>query len=132
MYLSLDYGNRYIGIAATDSDGRIPYRYGVIDQKNQDPFNVLAEIIAKEHVTHILVGVPISLDGNETEQTHKTLEFIEKLRAVVDPDIDIEGVDETLTSIEAQQVLRHEGGDPKQEHSEAARLILSDYLKTVA
>ncbi|MEX1111844.1 MAG: Holliday junction resolvase RuvX [Candidatus Andersenbacteria bacterium] len=132
MYLALDYGDRYIGVAATDHEGKIPYRYGMIDQKQESALPRIQEIIQREQTQQVLVGVPISLEGNETEQTHKTLKFIERLREVVDPEVEIEGVDETLTSVEAQSMLRHEGGKAEDEHAEAARLILADYLRTLA
>lgn len=132
MYLALDYGDRYIGVAATDIDGKIPYRHSAIDQKHQDALLHIKEIVLKEQAVKVLVGVPVNLEGEETEQTHKTLEFIEELREVLGESVDVEGVDETLTSIEAQRVLKHEGGDQKDEHAEAARLMLSDYLKTLA
>ena len=37
-------------------------------------------------------------------------------------------MDETLTSKEAKQTLSIEGADVSQEHAEAARLILQDFL----
>jgi len=132
MILAIDYGDRWIGLAAGDPPGTPVHRYGVIDQKNQDAVSGIQQIIAKEGVKRMLIGVPISLEGNETGQTHKTLEFVEKLRGVLDSTVDIETVDETLTSVEARRVLEHEGSDPDQEHAEAARLMLEDYLRKIA
>lgn len=129
MILCLDYGDRYIGMAATDQDGRIPYRYGTIDQKNQSVMPEISAIIAREQIKKILVGVPMGLEGNETEQTHKSLAFIDSLRAALGEEMDIESVDETLTSVEAQRMIRYEGGKPEDEHAEAARLMLQDYLR---
>lgn len=131
MYLALDYGDRYIGVAATDIEGRIPYRHSVIDQKHQDALPQIRQVVAQEEAVKVLVGVPVNLEGEETQQTHKTLEFIELLRESLGDDVEVEGVDETLTSVEAQRVLRHEGGSDKDEHAEAARLMLSDYLQTI-
>lgn len=129
MYLCLDYGDRYIGVAATDSEGRIPYRYGTIDQRMQKALHEIQQIVEKEKVIKILVGVPLSLEGNETEQTHKTLAFIELLRAEVGPMAEVETIDETLTSVEAARLIRYEGGKKEDEHAEAARLMLQDYLR---
>ena len=129
MILAIDYGDRWIGLAAGDPPGTPVHRYGVIDQKNQNALDGILQIISKEGVKRILVGVPISLQGNETEQTHKTLAFIDELRDAIGPEIDIETVDETLPSVEAQKMLEHEGADTSQVHAEAARLILEDYLR---
>ncbi len=129
MIIAIDYGDRWIGLAAGDPPGTPTHRYGVIDQKNADALDGLNQIVLKEDVKKVLVGVPISLEGNETEQTHKTLAFVEKLREALGASVSIETVDETLTSIEAQRMLQHEGVDATQEHAEAARLMLEDYLR---
>lgn len=115
-------------MAAGDPPDTPVHRYGVIDQKSQDAVSGVQQVVAKEGVRKVLVGMPISLEGNETEQTHKTLVFMEKLREVLPDEVEVEGVDETLTSVEAQRVLRHEGSDPDEEHAEAARLMLQDFL----
>ena len=44
-------------------------------------------------------------------------------------EIEIEGVDETLTSVEARENLKLDGQGMKEEHAEAARIMLADYLK---
>lgn len=132
MLLCLDYGDRYIGIAATDTEGRIPYRYGTIDQKMQNALHEIQQIVEKERIVRVLVGVPLSLEGNETQQTHKTLAFVEALRAEVGPMAEIETIDETLTSVEAARLLQYEGGKKEDEHAEAARLMLQDHLRQLS
>jgi putative holliday junction resolvase len=131
MFLCLDYGDRYIGLAATDPEGKIPYRYGVIDQKQQDVWEALKATIHKERIQTILVGVPVSLKGHDTEQTKKVRSFISTLRSVVGDEAEIVEVDETLTSVEARRILQHEGGAQEDEHAEAARLMLQEYIKGV-
>ncbi len=128
MLLAIDYGDRYIGLAATDVEGKISYRYGTIDQKQRNALQAIAAIVAKEHVTCVLVGIPRNLQGEETEQTRKTQAFASRLRKKLDLSVEIVEVDETLTSIAAQQVLQYEGGTKEAEHSEAARLLLVEYL----
>jgi len=127
IIMCLDYGDRYIGIALTDPDGRIALRHGMIDQKDEEALEKVPEIVAAEGVEKILVGVPLGLGGDETPQTHKTLAFMDGLRGVVK--VDVDGVDEVFTSKEARRLLRAEGGRLDEEHSEAARLMLEHYLK---
>ncbi len=128
MFLCLDYGDRYIGMAATDTDGRLPHRFGTIDQQKEKALDKIEDIIKKAPVRHILVGVPISLVGNVTDQTRKTLAFIDLLKSRLGNQVKIETIDETLTSIEAQKLIRLEGGNPEDEHAEAARIMLADYI----
>ncbi len=130
MILCLDYGTRYIGMAATDQDDRITYRYGTIDQKQEDALTRLHTIVEKEKPSLILVGLPISLSGTRSAQTETTAEFIQKLRDLFQDKLPIEEIDETLTSIEAQKIIAFEGGSKDAEHAEAARLMLEEYLHT--
>lgn len=132
VILCLDYGSRYVGVAITDGDGQLALRHSVLDQKEVDVMDEVESLIDEEHVEKILVGVPMNLEGEETEQTHVSLAFIEELRQVTGDTIEIEGVDETLTSVEAMQNIEMEGGNEKEEHAEAARIMLDTYLKVAA
>lgn len=128
MILCLDYGERYIGVAVTDPDGRIALRHSTIDQKKQKGLEQIAGLVEEEKIKKVLVGVPISLAGGETAQTHASLVFMEQLREVLGKEIEVEGVDETLTSVEAGRQLKFEGAKLEEEHAEAARLMLADYI----
>ncbi|HLD26051.1 MAG TPA: Holliday junction resolvase RuvX [Candidatus Andersenbacteria bacterium] len=127
--LCIDFGERYIGLAITDPEGRLALRHSVIDQKTTPALPILHEIAQKERVQKILVGVPVSLAGRETAQTRVSQQFIQKLRAELGEAVEIESVDETLTSHEAAQNLAREGASSQDEHMEAARLMLEEYLR---
>lgn len=126
--LCLDFGERYVGVAITDVDGELALRYGVIDSKDDDVLDEAEAIVEEEDVSQILVGVPRSLSGEESEQTHACLAFIEDLRDRL-PAMPIEEADETFTSLEAERIVAAEGGEKEEAHAEAARLMLESYLK---
>lgn len=129
MILCLDYGARYVGLAITDPDQRLALRYATIDQKDEDALLALANVIHKEGIGQIIVGLPVNLKGRHTQQTRETLAFIDKLRQRLSEDVVIATVDETLTSVEAGRRAKIEGLPNEEEHAEAARLMLADYLK---
>ncbi len=129
MILALDYGSRYIGVAATDHEGKTPYRHSTIDGQQTNAFQKIKKIVEQEKMQKILVGLPVSLDGTYTQQTARTQTFISKLRQELGYAYVIETVDETLTSVEAEKHIRFEGGDSAAAHSEAARILLEDYLR---
>lgn len=129
MYLSIDVGDRHVGLAATDNDGKLTYRYGTIDRKTSDVFVELQKVVAKERFKIVVVGVPIGLEGQETKQTAKTRSFIGTLRQFLPLDITIEEISEVLSSVEARGNLAAEGGSEDLEHAEAARILLEDYLR---
>ncbi|MDP3996974.1 MAG: Holliday junction resolvase RuvX [Candidatus Andersenbacteria bacterium] len=130
MLLCLDYGKRYIGVAITDAENKIALRHSVIDQKEQKAMEVIKNIVEKEMVEKILVSVPLNLLREETDQTQQSLAFIEKLRGLL-PRVEVGGVDETFTSVEADRRIKSEGADKDDAHAEAARMMLSDYLKKI-
>lgn len=127
--LSLDVGDRYIGVAATDHSDPIAYRYTTLDRTAQDPFVELPRIVASEAVDTVVVGVPYHVeDGSETEQTKKTRHFIATLQRALGDTVRIVEMDETLTSREAKRTLAAEDADSSQEHAEAARIMLQEYI----
>lgn len=127
--IALDVGDRYVGIAATDHIDAIAYRYATIDRKQSEPFSVILDIVKKESIQEIVIGVPYHVeDGSETEQTKKTLDFISQLKEHVGSGVSYIQVDETLTSSQAKQNLKELGTSVHEEHAEAARLMLQEYL----
>lgn len=130
MILCLDYGERYVGVAITDADGKIALRHGVIDRRNPsgDLLDVIEIIAEEEDIATIVVGVPRSLSGKESDQTHTTLAFAEDVKERF-PNVKVETIDETFTSKEAERVIRAEGGKLEDAHAEAARLMLESYLQ---
>jgi len=126
--LCLDYGERYVGVAITDAEGKIALRRATIDQKDKDVWQEVGFLVEQEEVKKVLVGVPVSLSGGETAQTRASLTFLEKLQSVLGDKVAVEGVDEVFSSKEARRRLRAEGGNEGEEHMEAARLMLADYI----
>lgn len=129
MIIALDYGERYVGVAITDPEGRLALRHAVIDQKKENARELIGEIVLKEKVTTVLVGVPVSLEGEETEQTHVSLRFIEQLQEALGEGVAVVSVNETLTSAEAERRIAREGGSLHEAHAEAARIMLEEYLR---
>lgn len=128
IILCLDFGERYVGAAITDVDGEIALRYSVIDRNQDDVLDEVEAFVEEEDVSKILVGVPRSLSGEESDQTHISLAFIEDLRDRL-PSMPIEEVDETFTTLEAERTVAAEGSKKEEAHAEAARLMLESYLK---
>ncbi|MEO6077203.1 MAG: Holliday junction resolvase RuvX, partial [Candidatus Andersenbacteria bacterium] len=74
-------------------------------------------------------GVPYHVeDGSETQQTKLTRDFLSELKNKLELALDIVEIDETLTSKEAKRTLAIEGAQATEEHAEAARILLAEYL----
>lgn len=129
--LALDYGDRHIGIAITDLDDKIALRHSAIDQKDKQAITEINNIVRQEKVNAIVIGLPVSLSGEESEQTEKTRQFVKKLQENMDNKIKIHTHPETYTSNQAKRNLMQEGKKNSiEEHAEAARLILENYIQS--
>ncbi len=129
--LGVDYGHKRIGLALSDESGTIAQPLDYIDGAAAAKVNLeLVRICAERKIGKIVVGVPLRLDGKPSEQTERTLAFIEELRhATTTP---VAQWDERLTSVQAERVLL-EGNvrrsDRKQKIDKlAAQIMLQSYL----
>ena len=118
--LALDYGSARTGIAVSDPTGTVARPVGVAE-KVLTPAGLkgLLATIRAEEPEQVVVGLPLTLRGEEGEQARETLEFVESLRAVVQ--MPVVTYDERFTSSLA-------GGDD----ARAAAYILSSYLEWLA
>ncbi|MFA5051350.1 MAG: Holliday junction resolvase RuvX [Patescibacteria group bacterium] len=122
--LAIDYGNQHIGLAIADSKLKIVFPYKVLEnQGDKFLFDSLQEIVKKEKIEKIIVGRPMGMQNNLTDQTKITDEFVQKLKKAIELPIEI--FDERLTSKLALSLSK--GGEGNI-HSGSAMIILQDYL----
>lgn len=133
--LGVDYGTRRIGIATGDSRMRIAMPLATLEgagNVDRDARQV-AEFAAGHQATAIVVGLPLSMDGTDSEQTRLTRRFAAVLAAAYDGPVHLH--DERLTSHAADAVLREAGASPRRskELSDriAAQKILQGYLDSL-
>ena len=129
--LGVDYGERRIGLALSDSLGIIAKPLKVIDRKKTSDY--LSEILAtakEKDVKKIVVGVPFTLKGEHSKQTDIVENFIDELFTL--GKIQIIPIDERLSSVAAERSLQLQGvktGHEKGRVDEtAAAIILQEYL----
>lgn len=80
--LAIDYGEKRIGLAITDENARLALPYEVIENKGLEfVVDEVKEIIEKEDVGKIVVGLPKSLRGGEVNNK-KLDEFVDNLRVM--------------------------------------------------
>ena len=67
--LGLDYGERRIGLALSDSLQIIAKPLGIIDSKKTNYILQISKIVAENEITSIVVGLPLTLHGKHSKQT---------------------------------------------------------------
>ena len=129
--LAFDFGTRRIGVATGDWETRMAHALTVIDaEDNATRFGRIGELIAEWRPVELVVGLPLSLDGEEHELTRRARRFANQLGGRYGLPVAL--VDERLTSQEADQSLREAGVKARErrtiEDSVAAQCILEDHF----
>jgi putative Holliday junction resolvase len=81
------------------------------------------EVIAAQQAVRVIVGLPLSLDGGDSDQTRAARAFAERLAATVD--VPVELYDERFTTSLAAQAPGRASED-----SRAAAILLSEWLQS--
>lgn len=131
--LSIDYGDKRIGLAISDENGKLASRFLTVENISlKNLVEELAGIVARENIRKIIIGVPIGFK-RKSKQTGKTRLFISELKQKINQPI-IE-VNEVFTSKMAEENLRNAGVSGLELKSlmdqEAARIILQEYLDKI-
>lgn len=128
-YLGIDFGTKHIGLSVAESATRIAFRYGTLEN-DKAYFKKLLEIIKKEEVDTVVIGVPSYANEEDTVYEGENLGY--ELKKVL-PEMDISLQNEMFTTKMAKENIRERGGRKIKEsdHEEAARIILQSWLDKI-
>lgn len=135
-YMALDIGDRTIGVAISDPLFIMASGHSTIFRENiEKDLEILKDIIVKESIIKIVVGLPKNMNNTVGPQGEKVLSFVEDLKIFLkDNNFEIEIVmqDERLTTVSAERILI-EGNMSRKNRKKvidkvAATYILQSYL----
>lgn len=128
VLLGLDAGERRIGIAASDSSGRLARPVEVLVRCSRaEDFAQIAYIANELGARAIVMGLPFNMDGTRGPQARRTERFAHRLAEAINLPILFQ--DERLSTEIAAERLRDAGkrvSGPLDAY--AAAVILQDYL----
>ena len=129
--LAFDFGTRRIGVAVGEMMLGIARPLTTISaEANEARFAAIGKLIAEWQPGTLLVGLPLSLDGEATEMTDRCRRFARQLEARYRLPVTL--VDERLSSASADERLRGQGRDWRQRKAavdaEAAAIILQSHF----
>ena len=82
--LGIDYGERRMGLAVSDSLEIIAKPLKTLDRKKTfDYFSEILNLVIEKNVHKIVVWLPLTLKGKHSDQTKVVQKFIEKLKQAV-------------------------------------------------
>lgn len=101
---ALDPGAVRIGVALADDLGLMAHPRGVLAAKPRPKFlEALVELVREEEIGRILVGLPLDMRGTEGEAARRVRDLAQAIADATN--VDVELVDERLTTVEAQRAL---------------------------
>jgi putative transcription antitermination factor YqgF len=124
--LALDYGSARCGCALTDPSGTLVTPIEEIERPaTKRGMSAIVELVREREVERIVVGLPLSLRGDDTDQTREAREFARALARRLGGSVPVDMHDERFTTRMAQ---RMEGSFEAGEDSRAAALLLESWL----
>jgi putative holliday junction resolvase len=145
VIVAIDYGQKRLGLALSDEHGMVSRPFAIWTRTNRRrDLARLRELVRQYAVRRIVIGLPLHLDGTQSEMSEEAKGFAARIEKALG--IPVEMMDERLSSWEAEQTLRankstassHRGGKQQQGGNRratfddvAAAVILRDYLNRV-
>jgi putative Holliday junction resolvase len=132
--MGIDFGERRTGVALSDPTGTLASPMETIERRTGQrlPLKALEEIARTHEVTHLVVGMPLDLRGEETEWAQRIRTAGDELARRLG--VPVAYVDERFTSVQAQRAVRS-AGLPRTERERkdrvdraAAALMLQGWL----
>jgi len=129
--LGIDYGQVRVGLALTDPEGRMAFPRAAIARTTRDAlFAALVAFIEAEGVEAVVVGLPLTLAGEDSLTTRQARNFAQSLARRTSAPVHL--MDERLSSVAAEAQLKEAGlcSRKRKTHldSQAAVQILESWI----
>ena len=131
--LAIDYGRRRCGIAVTDTLRIVATGLATVPTAQLNEY--VKRYMATEQVDAIIVGLPRTVHGEESESMRYIRPGIQRLKQAL-PGVKVEFFDERFTSVLAHRSMLDSGMKKMQRRDKAvvdeiaATIILNDYLQS--
>jgi putative Holliday junction resolvase len=142
VILAIDYGQKRLGLALSDEHGLTSRPFAIWTRINRRrDLARLRELVRQHAVRRIVIGLPLHLDGSESDMSAETKAFAARVEKALG--LHVELMDERLSSWEAQETVRaNKSGAPSRRGGKlptarqrqktfddvAAAVILRDFL----
>jgi putative holliday junction resolvase len=132
--LGIDFGERRIGLALSDPTGTLASPLPTLKRRvgKRVPLAALIELMQEREVEVVVMGLPLTLDGEDSDWTRTVREVAQALSRRAGVPVHL--LDERFTSVVAERRVRTSGLPRRKRESkervdaEAAVLILQSWL----
>lgn len=123
--LALDYGSARCGCALSDPTGTIVTPIEPVTKPaSRRGLAALGQLVSERDVERVVVGLPLSLRGEDTDQTRETRAFAETLAQRLGEEVPVELLDERFTT----RIAASMENARTSEDSRAAAVLLEGWL----
>ena len=99
-YLAIDHGQKRTGLAISDASETLVSPHSVIETANEEELlRRISDVLKTEEIDAIVVGLPINMDGTESDRSRKVRQFVLAMQEQTDKTVHLH--DERLSSFEA-------------------------------
>ena len=136
-YLGVDYGKKNIGLAISDSEGKVAMSFGIFDN-DKNFFEKFLDISEQEKIEAIVFGQSLNLKGEDNKINQEIQKFAENTKQGSKASLLIYFQDERFTSMQSkwgiEKKIRRTEKKSKGKRSDkkiddkAATLILQSFL----
>ncbi|MEA2141477.1 MAG: putative pre6S rRNA nuclease [Solirubrobacteraceae bacterium] len=128
--LALDYGSARCGCAVSDPTETIVTPIEPVERpRSRRGMLTLVRLVQQREVERVVVGLPLSLRGGDSEQTRETREFAARLDRRLGEEVAVEMYDERFTTRMAQRL---DVASSASEDSRAAAHLLESWISAHA
>ena len=124
--MALDVGSRRTGVAVSDELGLFAHPRPALKGGTRAVLEAIPPLVAEDEVAEVVVGLPLTLAGEDSAQTARTRAFVERLRERLD--IPVTTWDERLSSVEAARYVPPDQHRDGSLDSAAAAILLQAVL----
>jgi putative holliday junction resolvase len=131
--LAIDYGLKKIGLAISDELAMVTAKLPVLHvRRHQDALDGVRYILKETMPNLILIGIPYGSNGEQTQQSKITTDFVEEFKLYIQNESDISSIpikfwDESFSTQTAEMGKTKKFKREKSD-SEAARIFLQEFL----
>ena len=124
--VAFDFGTKKIGVAVgqTATYTSSPLQI-IINKDNKVNWSEISILLNEWNPELIIVGKPLNMDGTDSEIMKQVEKFYVKLKNTFD--VNLEYIDERLTTFEAKQIL--EDTDVDQVDANAAKILIDNWFE---
>ncbi|MGA1305269.1 MAG: Holliday junction resolvase RuvX [Candidatus Nanopelagicaceae bacterium] len=109
--LAIDYGEKRIGIAKSDTSRLIASPVVTLDnsESTENIYSVIKDIVTESDAMLVYIGLPLHLSGKESASSEKARAFAGLLKQHLPQEVQIRLLDERLTTSSAVGELKNAG-----------------------